>query len=214
MPEQLTYDVVSLSATAEREVEQDMIAITFTTVQSGPDSARVQADLITFTNEAMAVAKPKSKGNQVRVETNGMNVQPSYGKKGTIDGYIGRSSITVRGTDMQTISGLTAEIKTMSVDGIDFSVSPGLAKRTLKKLTFEAIANFQEKALEVATAFDAKTFKMVNVNVNSGQGRNNYRGVRASSAMLMSASAAPTAEVEGGKETLQASVSGTVQLVR
>jgi predicted secreted protein len=217
MTEALNYDVVSLAATAEREVEQDLISITFVTIQSGPDSAKVQEELVRYTNETLELVKPLKKGQQLRVETGGMTVQPRYGKKSTIDGYVGRSTIVVSGTDMKTISGLTGTIKGMSVEGIEFSVSPGLSKRVLKKLTLEAIENFQEKALEVSTAFGAVTSKMINVNVNSGQGRNNYRNVRAS-AMALSASAAPEAGggvmAEGGKETLQASVNGSVQLVR
>jgi predicted secreted protein len=184
-------------------------------MQAGPDSAAVQEELVRYTNETLEIVKPLKKGQQLRVETGGMTVQPRYGKKGTIDGYVGRSTIVISGTDMKTISGLTGTIKGMSVEGIEFSVSPGLAKRTLKKLTLEAIENFQEKALEVATAFSAVTYKMINVAVNSGTGRGNYRNIRASSmATLSASSAAPSVEVEGGKETLQASVSGSVQLVR
>lgn len=215
MADTLNYDIISLSAQADREVQQDLISITFFTAQSGPTAAGVQEQLVLFTNEALAIARAKKKGSQVRVDTGGMTVSPAYDKKGAISGYAGRSTIVVSGTDMETISGLTGEIRGMAVESIDFSISPATAKRVIKKLTLEAIENFQGKAVDVAAAFGAQSYKLVNANVSSGTGRSNYRGTRAMSASLM-AGAAPTAavEVEGGKEQLTASVSGSIQLLR
>ena len=211
MADPLNYNVISLQAQADREVEQDMISITFSTTQAGPSSAIVQEALVLFTTEALEIARACRKGSQVRVETGGMSVQPAYDKKGGISGYQGRSSIIVSGTDTKTISELTGKIKSMSVADIDFSISPALTKRVLKKLTLEAIAAFQEKALEVATAFSATSFKLINANVSSGTGHRN-RNVRAAAMAFSTASASASMEVEGGKELLQASVNGSIQL--
>ena len=214
MADPLNYDVITLSAQAEREVQQDLISITFFTAQTGPTSAGVQEQLVLFTNEALAIARAKKKGSQVRVDTGGMTVSPAYDKKGSISGYAGRSTIVVSGTDMETISALTGEIKGMAVESIDFSVSPSTAKRVLKKLTLEAIEAFQEKAIDVAAAFGAQTYKLVNANVNSGTG---HRGRATRGALMASSASMPMGgalEVEGGKEQLTASVSGSIQLSR
>lgn len=214
MSNELNYNVITISADAEREVEQDQISITFSTVQVGPDSAKVQEALVIATNAALEVARAHKKGNQVRVESTGMNVQPGYDKKGGISGYTGRSAIIVSGTDMKTISGLTSEISTMNVNGIDFSVSDALKKRILKKLTLEAIANFKEKTQEIAEAFGATGYTLINANVHAGTGGGRrVRGATAAGASFAMASAQSSVEVEGGKETLQASVSGSMQLV-
>lgn len=216
MSDPTTYNIITLDASAEAEVDQDVISITFATTQSGPDSQAVQANLQLFTNEALEIVRPLKKGWQVRVETSGFRVSPGYDKKGAISGYSGRSSITVYGTDMQTISGLVSSIKSMAVENIDFSVSPSKRRAIEAKLSLKAIAAFREKAETYAIAFggdEVGTYKLITAQVHvRGGSRRPMRGAMIAASVSLSAS--PSFEAEGGKEELTATVNGSIQVVK
>lgn len=208
-------DVVSLTATAEREVDQDFIAIMFVSTQQSADASLVQARLAQDLSAALAIAKDKKKGNQVRVETGNFQVSPQYDKKGAIGAYIGSVQLIISGTDTKTVSALTGEISTMQVAGVQHGISTALRKKVEAKLATEAIELFREKGATYSAAFGAKGARLVNADVRVGGG---YRGgarLQASSAAYRGAvGAAPALESEGGKEVLTATVQGSIQLVR
>jgi predicted secreted protein len=208
----VTKNVVSVSASVEREVTQDVLSITFQTVQSGPDSATVQENLVHFLTEAVEQAKLKANGDEVRVETGSFGISPRYGKKGAIDGYQGSAEMIVYGTDTKTISQLASEIKVMSVSDIQHSVSRKLRKSFEAELTEEVIAAFREKADQYAKLFGFKGFTLINANVQVGGG---YRHSKSAGAMRVMASSAAMVEsvpTEAGKELVTATVSGSIQL--
>lgn len=207
-------NVVSLSATAEKEVEQDLISITFECVQMGPDPQQVQDHLKIFLKEAVQVATPFKSGNKFRIETGGMSVQPQYGTKGEMKGYHGRVTLIISGTDVAGVSKMTTDIKSMAVTDVQMSVSRATRRKHEEALAKTAIKLFRDKANTYAEAFGAKGAALVNatVNVDNG-GRHHYRPMRGIKALSVGASA-PDMEVESGKETLSATVNGTIQLVK
>jgi predicted secreted protein len=103
----------------------------------------------------------------------------------------------------------------MTVAGVEHSISPALRRKVEAKLATEAIGLFREKGNVYAEAFGAKGGSLIQADVRVGGG---YRGGKmrsvGASMMALSASAAPMVEEEGGKETLQATVTGSIQLVR
>jgi predicted secreted protein len=206
-------NIISFSITAEREVEQDFITIYFDAVETGSDPNLVQSALAEKLNAALALARPK-KSDGVEVKTGTFQVSPSYNKKNVIDGYHGRVQLIVSGTDTATITGLTAEIKTMNVSGVGRGVSPALRKKVESELAIQAIADWRAKGKEYADAFGAASYSLHNATVNVSSGGYGRRGgvrMMAASASLESVGGGGY-DNESGKEELTASVNGTLQL--
>lgn len=206
-------NLVTLSASVELEVEQDFIAITFQHVEVGENPRDVQDKLNVALSGALEVARPKKKGKSVQIQTGGVRVTPAYNDEGDMKGYSGSASLIVSGTDTQTISGLTADIVTMTVADVSMSVSPTKRRKYEDGLAKDAIAAFREKANQYAQAFGAKGASLINTNVRVHGGHRGGGRVVAASAMAYSAKMeSPSVDVEFGKETLTASVDGTIQL--
>jgi len=207
-------DVVSFVITADEEVEQDFITITFQAIETGNDPNKVQADLAVQLKLALDIARPKKAAGEVNITTGNFQISPSYNKKGEISGYHGSVQLIASGTDTKTVAGLTSEIKSMAVSDIQHSVSPALQKSVEEKLAIRAIALWREKAATYATAFGALNSGLINADVRIDNG-NHYRPRGRMMAMAASAEMGGGAiEQESGKETLTATVSGTIQLFR
>ncbi len=209
-------DVVSFSATASREVEQDFITVTFQATESAADPNKVQLKLAERLKDALDIARAK-KAEGVEVNTGNFQISPTYDKKGAINGYRGVVQLIILGTDTKTISSLTGDISSMNIAGVEHSVSPALRKSVEDSLSLLAIQLWREKAQSYAGAFGANSFTMVNstIQVNSGYGGYRPRGggmrVMAASASLESGGG--SYDEEAGKEEITASVNGSVQLV-
>ncbi len=209
-------DVVSFNATSTREVEQDFITVTFQATESAADPNKVQLKLAERLKEALDIARAKKVAGQVDVTSGNFQISPTYDKKGAINGYRGAVQLIILGTDTKTISGLTGDISTMNIAGVEHSVSPALRKSIEDELVLQAIQLWRDKGAAYASAFGYKSFDMVSstVQVNSGYGGYRPRG----GARLMAASASLESgggsyEEEAGKEEITASVNGSVQLV-
>lgn len=204
-------NAITLDATVEREVEQDFITIGFSAIEGGTSPQVVQDALKTRLAEAVAVATPHKKGNAFKVQTGNMSVRPAYNSKGTMTGYTGSVSLIVSGTDMQAVATMTSEIKSMSVSGVELSVSNAKRKKYEDGLAKDAIAAFRAKANMYAEAFGAKGCQLISAVVRVDGG---YRAPRVSAMRAVAVSAAPNMPVETGKETLSATVSGQIVLVK
>lgn len=211
----VTKNVIALSAVVTREVDQDEIAITFETIQSGPDSSQVQQNLNTFLSEALAAARTAFDDNEdVRVETGAFSVSPKYGKKGAIDGYEGTAELIVKGTDTSSIAKFAGELRVMRVADIGHSVSRKTRISLEGEMATAAIAEFRARATQYTKDFGLKSFSLINANVNVNLQQQHRGGGARVMAFAASASmneSAPVA-VSAGKEILTAQVSGSIQL--
>ncbi len=207
-------NVVALNTVVTREVDQDEISITFETMQSGPDSTKVQEALVHYAQEALLDAKNTFADNSaVRVETGSFSVTPRYGKKGTIDGYDGVAQMIVKGTDTAAISKFAGDLKVMNVAGIDHAVSRAVRIALESEMATDAIKAFRTRAAQYAADFGMKTFSLLNANVSVNLQNQHRGGARMMSAALsMNESAGGSIPVSAGKEVLTAQVAGTIQL--
>jgi len=201
-------NVISFVITTDEDVVQDFISITFSAIETGPDANAVQASLAVRIKEALDIARPKEVDGQVEVRSGVFQVNPSYDKEGDPDGYQGNITMIVSGIDTKTILALTGEIKSMTVGGVQQSVSPALRKQTEQCLAVRAIQNWRERAKAYSDAFSAKAFTLINADVSI----NNRYPAYARSAALEMKSADGAISAEPGKETLTVTVSGTIKL--
>ena len=212
MTEQTRKGVVQLDATSTREVENDVLELTFTITKDGKDSAEVQEFLKEKVKAALEVIVPHKKPDEVGVETTGMSIQPRYGKKGELVGYWGTASIMVCGTDTATISKIGGNVTSMPIAGVSQSISRKLRESMEQSLIEEAIANFNSKAEQVTKLFNYGAYEIETVRLQVYEdGGGGYRPKGGARAVMASASleAAPIA-TESGKGTITGTVNGSI----
>ena len=208
----LSISTIQITAFATRELPNDVLSIYFTASESGSDPVPIQEKLRVRLAAALEVVRPHLKEGEVETETEGFSVQPRYNNKSVIQGYVGSTALTVKGTDTATISQLVGKITTMTINGTENSLSKKARKAVEAEITDEAIQTFRDKAGAATKAFGLESYRIgqVAVQVDRDYGRRGGGRVMALAASASLESAGGGLDVEGGKTEVNASVSGTI----
>ena len=159
-----TYDRISLSASAEREVENDvLVAVLFAEHQAQRQQVVSQA-----VNTAIRWALDKSKAtDEIKVQTMQYNTSPLYDKK-IIMGWRARQSIRLESKDAEKLSDLIGELqKRLSIGSVNYAVSTASRDLAEEALTSEALAQYRRRAELVTHDLGRKTYRIVQLNINS-----------------------------------------------
>lgn len=204
-------NVVSLSATASLEVTKDWLSVTFSTTRDGADAALIQSQLKQALDTALAEAKKVARPGQVEVQTGAFSLSPRYAPKGGINGWQGSTELIVEGRDTQAIAALTAKVQTLTIARVVFSLSREARQKVENEVAAMAIERFRQRAEAVTKqfGFSGYTVREVNVSAEGGGVPMAYARAAAAPAMMAGDAGLP---VEGGKATVTASVSGSVQM--
>jgi len=211
-----TEGVLGLSASASTEVTRDLLSITFSTARDGSDANAVQALLKQALDTALAEAKKAAKPGQVDVQTGNFSLYPRYtsnssGGRQSLNGWQGSAELIVEGRDMAAIGQLVGRITTMTVARVGYRLSREASQRVEADIVAQAIAKYRAAAAEYAKQFGYAGYVVREVNVSAGD--SGPRPVQMARMNAMPASAQGEAlSVEPGKETVTASVNGTVQM--
>lgn len=205
-------NVVSISASASLEVPKDWLTVVFSTTREGADAALVQSQLKQALDTALAEAKKAAKPGQVEVQTGGFSLSPRYAPKGGINGWQGSTELVVEGRDTQAIAALTSKVQTLTISRVAFSLSREARQKVEGDVAAMAIERFRARADAVSKQFGFSGYTVREVNVSAESGGNPpmpYARAGIAQAMVVGDAALP---VEGGKATVTASVSGSVQM--
>jgi predicted secreted protein len=203
-------NVVGFTITADQDVDQDFIAITFSASESGTNANDLQALLATKLKAALDIAKAKEVPGKVEVRSGIFQINPTYNKQGVVSGYIGTVTMVVSGTDSATILALTGTIKTMTVNDVQQSISAARRKEVEQILALKAIKLWRERSKTYSDAFAATSFTLLNADISFNNRYPTY--ARSMSVSLEAAGGSGQIAAEPGKETLTITVSGTIQL--
>ena len=211
-----TEGVLGLSASASTEVTRDLLSITFSTARDGSDANAVQALLKQALDTALAEAKKAAKPGQVDVQTGNFSLYPRYtsnssGGRQSLNGWQGSAELIVEGRDMAAIGQLVGRITTMTVARVGYRLSREASQRVEADIVAQAIARYRAAAAEYAKQFGYAGYAVREVNVSAGD--SGPRPLQMARMNAMPAAAQGEAlSVEPGKETVTASVNGTVQM--
>jgi predicted secreted protein len=199
------YDRVHLSASAEQQIENDTIIATLYAEEEGSNPTQL-ADLVNKKIEW--AAKRVKKHKDIKLQTNSYSTNPVYNKN-KISRWRVRQSIRLESRNMAKVSELLGLLQDkLALQGMQFAVSSELKTKTDDSLIADALSAFENRANQVAKQLKRKSYKIVDINIStSGNARQHNLNVR--SAMMESVSA-PT--VEAGEQTVQVTVSGSVEL--
>lgn len=209
----MQYGLINFSASANRKVDNDQINATMTKTVQHKSSAEVANQINLTLNQALQIAK---KYPQVQVSTGNQNTYPQYDKNQKISDWTGSASLTLKSTDSVMASKLIADLQsTMTLDGLNFSVSDNTRKRIEQELMVEASKNFQNQATALLPAWQARDYQLVSLDFNQGGGYSPMPVMYSRMVNAESGSAkVADQQFQAGESTITVTANGVVQLVR
>jgi predicted secreted protein len=214
-PEAVASNVVSFSASGFLEVAQDWLTLRMSTTREGSDAASVQTQLKSAMDAALITARAAAAAEQkLQVRSGAFGVYPRYDKTGKISGWRGHAELIMEGRDFTRIARTAGQVQTLTVAGMDFSLSREAQQKLESDAQALAIERFQRRATEIAQGFGFTDFRLREINISSadqGEGRMLVRSAMAMDAQPPSGRSEPLA-VEPGHSKVNVTVSGTVQL--
>ena len=201
------FNLVNLSAQAEREVANDTITAVLAVDSEGADPAAL-ADGV---NRAMRDALKVAEGYR-SVKARSLNYQtwPVYDKARIIRWRV-RQELRIESRDFAQATELIGKLQsTLVVSGLTVGLSPEARKQAENALIVEALAAFHERSAIVRDAQKAKSYRVRDLQVGTGGGMQPRMYAAQRGGVAASSIAAPA--VEPGASTIQVTISGTVQL--
>lgn len=216
----MPQNVVTLAASASVDVTKDWLGVWFSTTRDGPDAAAVQRQLEQALDAALAEARKVARPGQVEVHTGAFSLVPRYappktsapGIPGGIVGWQGSAELVVEGRDAQAIAQLTSRVQTLTIARVGYTLSREARQKVEADVAAQAIDRFRARAEAVAKQFGFAGYTLREVAVNADLGAPQpvpMMRLQAARSAMAEDSALP---VEAGKQTVTATVAGSVQL--
>ena len=203
--------LVTLSASAARAVTQDWLRFRLVATAESRNALKAQSQVKDRLAPALERLKSLASGQSMRVRTDGFRVEPRY-HEGKVVGWVASAWLVVEGDDFEQLSQAAAGVPELTVDAATLSVSSATDRVVRAQLRLEAIAAFREQATEVARAFGAQTYELVDVNVGGDTVRS-PAPMYARQAMAMSMADQPASvPISAGTESIEVNVTGRVRL--
>lgn len=207
--EALSYNRVSLSESAQTEVNNDLLVAVMTAQAEGRD-AKTPADQV---NRQMdwAVNLARSVPG-TKLQTLGYSTQAVYNKN-KIRGWRVSQSLRLESRDSRELGDLIARLQEqLRVQSLGYRVSDERRRAHVDTLTEAALDRFQARAAAIADAMGRSSYRVVQLHINDGQ-RRPMAVARGATMEAASAdfSVAP-ARIEAGTQTMSVSVNGEIEL--
>jgi predicted secreted protein len=209
---QLPRNVVSLSATASQDINQDLMAVTLNVMREGTQASEVQGQLKQVLDAALTEARKSAQATAMEVRTGAFSMYPRYNNQGRVNGWQGNAQLVLEGTDMARIAQVAGKLTAMNVTGVDYGLSRTTREASESALLAQAVARYRAKAQDLAKAFGMGGFALGEVSVQSGEPGFESRPMPMLKAMRADAAEAAPLPVAPGKGTVSVTVSGSVVL--
>lgn len=206
VPETL-FNLVSLSAQAEREIPNDLLSATLAAEAEGTDPAQLADGVNRSMQRALATALSYK---SVKTQSGGYQTTPVYDKNRVVRWRV-RQELRLESPDFAAATELIGKLQAnLVVSGLTLSVSGETRRKAENALIAEALAAFDERARVVREAMKAKGHRVRDLQVSPG-------GMPPRPAFAMAARGVASESVaqpalEPGSTRILISVSGTIQL--
>jgi predicted secreted protein len=211
MADEPRYNQVSVRAEVSQEVPRDLMMVTLYSEAQNNDPAKLAAQVTESLNKAVAQARTVK---DVVIRQGARNSSPIYDDKGQkITGWREHAELRLESADFAALSKLTADLLgDLKIGGMDFAISPPTRKTSEDALIKDAVAAFKVRAQLVTDALGGKSYKLVNLNLNTSGFPQPY--LRAPVMMMKAArsDAAPTPDVEAGTSQVSVSADGMIEV--
>lgn len=211
-----TYQRVEFVTEVAREIPNDQMEAVLSVELSDKDAGRLAQQIATIMNDAMkkAAAYPS-----VKATSGNQNTWPVYGEtmasSSKLERWRGRAEIRLESKDFRAASELIAKLQEkMQLNGLSFVVSPDTRRKVEESLTAEAINAFRARAESIRTAWQARGYQLVYMNLGSGGGVMPPQPMMRMAKTMDAAEAVPAQDMAGGETRLVVTASGSIELQR
>lgn len=205
-------NVVQLSASGFKEVQQDWLSMSLSTTKEGPDAVTVQNQLKVALDAALAVAKVAAQPQQLDVRTGQFSLYPRYSNNGKINGWQGSTELVLEGRDFARISATAGKIQTLTMGNVGFSLSREAQQALESDVQAMAMERFKLRASEIAKGFGFSAYSLREIAVSSADQGGGYVRPRVMAMEAKAAMSDAPIAVEAGKSMVNVTVSGSIQL--
>lgn len=206
------YNQISYSTEVKSQITNNEVQATMYKQVEAKDAKQLATKLNTAINNALMVAK---RYPTVTVTTGQNSTYPSYDKKGNIDGWTGRANLDIKSTDLEATSKLIADLQNeLVLNNLNFGVSEQLQDSVKKELMTEVSKSFQQQANTLVDAWGASSYKLVSVQLNTGNHYYQPMARNTSFAMVEAAADVPAQNFESGNSTITVTANGTIELIK
>ena len=206
------YDQLTFQTEVKEEIQNDEVRASMYKKAQASDAKTLATTLNTSVNNAMKIAK---RYPSVTVSTGQQRTYPRYDKNDKIIGWTGQASIDLKSTDFAATSQLIADLQqTLVMENLNFGVSDAKKDALEQKLMTEASRAFQQQAKNLTRAWDARSYRVVTVNLNTGS---NYPRPMYSAMNMKAESVSdsvPSQSFESGNSTISVTANGTIELTK
>jgi len=204
-------NVVQLLADATVEVQQDWLVLRMNSTRDAADAAQVQAQLKHALDAALKLVRSLAQPGQLDVRTGNFNLYPQHSRDGRITGWQGTAELVLEGRDFALIGAAAGKVQTLTMAGVQFSLSREQRARAHDQAQAMAITRFQAQAGDIAKGFGFAAYSLREVAIHANdQGQAPRPRMLAMQAKGVASEAA--VPIEAGKTAVVVTVSGTVQL--
>lgn len=207
--EELNYNLVSLSAQAEREVPNDLMRVVLAVEHQDDKPSEVANKVNGDMRWALTLLKRYPK---IKAQTEQYNTYPVYDKH-KIKAWRASQQLALESEDFAVLSNVLRDLQArLQVKQMQFVPTKATRKKVEDELVAAALTAFNERADLVKDTMKAKSYKVLDLNINTQAGHEPipYRQPRVKMAMSMEAE--PAAAVQSGTTTMNVQVHGRVQL--
>lgn len=203
------YNTVTLQASAQRELPNDLLDATLYVEVNDPTPAGAANAVNATVNAALQTARDY---DAVRARSGNSRTFPIYTRGNQLQGWRGRGEVRIESKDFEAASTLIGKLQErMQLGGIQFSVSADARRAAENELIGEAIAAFKARAEIVKAALGGRAYKLQNLDVSSARNGPVPRLAMARAAPAAQEVAPPA--LEAGLTTITVNANGTIEIL-
>lgn len=207
--EDLNYNLYQLSASAEDEIDNDIMKVTLLATHQASIASEANKVVNKQMTPALEILK---KTTGVKYETGNYQTQPIYQNQ-QIAGWKASQEIELKSSDFNQLSTLVGKLqKDLKVTSMSFEVSKPVRQKAEQRLSVDALNQFKERAMLIQKTMGASGYQVVNIDLNTGSHRPPIRHAMMRTEMA-SVSDSPGPVIESGDSAINVNVSGQIQLI-
>jgi predicted secreted protein len=205
---ELEYGIITLSANAQTEVENDELYVSLQVYEDGLNTGQL-TDLVN-TKTALILDTLKAFPS-IDAKTTQYNTRPIY-RDGKIKQWQVTQNLSLKTTEFDQMSEFIGALDNLAnIQSMQFRISRSQSEQTKASLTHTAITKFKAKAKLIAQALGEENYAIVSMNVDNAYVPSPQPMYERSSKLMADGLGAPAA-LQGGSNQLSVNVSGSIQI--
>lgn len=201
------YDQISLHATAQGDVENDLMRVRMQVSHEHRDAAELANKVNTDMQWALAQLAEFS---TIRFSTENYTTYPKYEQQ-RVAGWRSTQTLAMSSDDFEAIKKAVQILQSrLQVQQMMFEPRAETRRTTEDELINQALDNLKHRALLVQQNMGASGYRIIHLNIDTGHVSPGH--LRMEATMMRSTSVDVAPAVEGGDSKISVTVSGQIQL--